>query len=99
VYYKKVWSLVTDYNFNVRQKTVQFNNNLTNSIWNARLNRTFKKDEFTAYVLVRDILNQNIGVERNFYGNTSSETTNDRLKRYFMVGFAWNFKNKGAAAK
>lgn len=99
VYYKKVWSISTDYNYFVRQKTVQFNTNLSNSLWNARLNRTFKKDEFTAYFLVRDILNQNIGVERNFYGNTTTETRNDRLKRYCMIGFTWNFKNKGAAAK
>jgi hypothetical protein len=99
VYYKKIWSISTDYEFSARQKTVQFSSNLNNSLWNARLNRTFKKDEFTAYVLVRDILNQNIGIERSFYGNTSSETKNDRLKRYFMLGFTWNFKNKGAAAK
>ncbi len=99
VYYKKVWSVSSDFNFNARQKTVQFNTNLTNSIWNARLNRTFKKDEFTAYVLVRDILNQNVDIDRNFYGNTTTETRNDRLKRYFMVGFTWNFKNKGAATK
>ena len=96
VYYKKVWSLVTDYNFFARQKTVQFQNNLTNHILNARLQRTFKENEFTAYVLVRDILNQNIGIDRSFYGNTTTETTNQRLKRYFMVGFAWDFKNKGA---
>ncbi len=99
VYYKKVWSVSTDYNFFARQKTVDFQNNLTNQIWNARLQRTFKKDEFTAYILVRDILNQNIGIERNFYSNTLSEQTNDRLKRYWMIGFTWNFKNKNAAAK
>lgn len=97
VYYKKVWSLSTDYNFFIRQKTEDFQNNLTNSLWNARLQRTFKKDVFTAYVMVRDILNQNIGIERSFYSNTLSEVTNQRLKRYFMVGFTWNFKNKGAA--
>ncbi len=96
LYHKKVWSLQTEYNFFARQKTVQFQNNLTNHILNARLQRTFKDNEFTAYVLVRDILNQNIGVDRSFYGNTTSETTNLRLKRYFMVGFAWDFKNKGA---
>ncbi|MGC4103401.1 outer membrane beta-barrel family protein [Ferruginibacter sp.] len=99
VYYKKVWSISTDYSYFVRQKTVQFNTNLNNSLWNARLSRTFKKDEFTAYFLVRDILNQNIGIERDFYGNTTSETRNDRLKRYCMIGFTWNFKNKGAATK
>jgi len=96
VYYKKVWSLMTDYSFYARQKTEQFQGNLTNSIWNARLQRTFKDNEFTAYVLVRDILNQNIGVDRSYYGNTSTETTNQRLKRYFMIGFAWDFKNAGA---
>jgi hypothetical protein len=93
-----VWSLATDYNFFVRQKTEDFQDNLTNSLWNARVQRTFKKDEFTAYVLVRDILNQNIGIDRSFYGNTLSETRNERLKRYFMVGFTWNFKNKAAKA-
>jgi Outer membrane protein beta-barrel family len=96
VYYKKVWSLSSEYNLFSRQKTEQFNTNLNNQLWNARMQRTFKKDEFTAYILVRDILNQNIGIERNFYGNVSSEERNDRLKRYWMVGFTWNFKNKAA---
>ncbi len=96
VYYKKVWSLINDYQYLFRQKTFQFDNNLNNHIWNARLQRTFKKDEFTAYVLVRDILNQNIGIQRSFYSNTYTEVKNDRLRRYFMIGFTWNFKNKGA---
>lgn len=99
VYYKKTWSVSTDYNFFIRQKTEDFNTNLNNSLWNARMQRTFKKDEFTAYILIRDILNQNIGIERNFYGNTLSEERNDRLKRYWMIGFAWNFKNKTAKAQ
>ncbi|MGF2414169.1 MAG: TonB-dependent receptor domain-containing protein, partial [Ferruginibacter sp.] len=99
VYYKKTWSITTDYNFFIRQKTVDFQNNLTNQLWNARLQKTFKKDEFTAYIMVRDILNQNVGIERSFYENTLTEERNDRLKRYGMIGFAWNFKNKSAAAK
>jgi hypothetical protein len=94
VYYKKVWSIATDYNYDFRQKTVQFENNLNTHIWNARLQRTFKKDEFTAYFTIRDILNQNVGIQRNFYSNTYSEVINDRLKRYFLVGFTWDFKNK-----
>jgi hypothetical protein len=63
-------------------------------LWNARLQRTFKNDEFTAYFLVRDILNQNIGIERYNFGNVIGEEQNDRLKRYAMIGFTWNFKNK-----
>ena len=94
VYYKKVWSVTTDYNFFARQKTVQFQNNLTNHIWNAKLQRTFKENEFTAYFLIRDILKQNTGIERNFYGNTSTEVRNQRLQQYWMIGFTWDFKNK-----
>lgn len=96
VYYKKVWSLNTDYSYNFRQKTVEADENLITNIWNARLQRTFKHDEFTAYFTVRDILNQNVGIDRNFYGNTYSQVINDRLKRYFLIGFTWNFKNKGS---
>ena len=96
-YLKKVWSLQSDFNYFVRQKTPQFQNNLSNQLWNARLQRTFKKDEYTFYFSVRDILNQNTGIERNFYSNTLSEVRNDRLKRYWMLGFTWNFKNKTAA--
>ncbi len=98
VYIKKVWSVIADYQYSSRQKITQFDNNLNYHILNGKLQRTFKNDEFTAYLTVRDILNQNIGIERNFYGNTYSEVINDRLKRYFMIGFTWNFKNKSKAA-
>ena len=97
-YLKKVWSLQSDYTYFLRQKTPQFQNNLSNQLWNARLQRTIKKDEYTFYFTVKDILNQNTGIERNFYSNTLSEVRNDRLKRYWMLGFTWNFKNKAAAA-
>ncbi len=93
VYYKKVWSLNTEYELNARQKTAQVQG-ITNNLLNARLQKTFKKDEFTVYVNVHDILNQNIGIDRNFYSNTFTEVRNDRLKRYWMLGFTWNFKNK-----
>jgi len=96
VYYKKVWSINTDYNYFYREKTIASDQDLKTHIWNARLQRTFKNDEFTAYFLVRDILNQNVGIDRNFYGNTYTQQINDRLKRYFMIGFTWNFKNKSS---
>jgi hypothetical protein len=93
-YLSKNWKISTDYNLYTRQKTDDFQSNLTNQIWNTRVQRTFKNDEFTAYFLVRDILNQNIGIERYNYGNVIGEEQNDRLKRYAMIGFIWNFKNK-----
>ena len=95
IFIKEKWKLSTDYNLFTRQKTEDFQNNLSNQLWNARLQRTFKKDEFTAYILVRDILNQNVGISRYNFENTIGEEQNDRLKRYAMIGFTWNFKNKG----
>jgi len=99
VYYKKVWSLLTDLQIISRQKTAQFSNNLNSNQWGARLQKTFKDNEFTAYVSVHDILNSNIGVDRSFYSNTYTQVTNDRLKRYFLIGFEWDFKNKASKAK
>ena len=99
LYIKKVWSVISDYRFYSRQKILQFDDNLNNHLWNARLQRTFKDNEFTVYFTVRDILNENIGIQRNFYSNTYSEITNDRLKRYFLIGFSWDFKNKASKTK
>ncbi len=97
IYYKKTWSISTDYNYFVRQKTPDFQTNLSNQLWNAKLQKTFKKDAFTAYIMIRDILNQNIGITRRFNETSISEVQNDRLKRYGMIGFTWNFKNKSTA--
>lgn len=99
VYYKKVWSISSDYQYYVRGKASESDNGINNSLWSAKLQKTFKNNEFTAYFKVRDILNQNIGVDRTFAGNTYTEIRNDRLKRYFLLGFAWDFKNKTAAKK
>lgn len=99
VYFREKWKISTDYNLYSRQKTVDFQTNLTNQLWNARLQRTFKNDEFTAYIMVRDILNKNIGIRRYVFENTIGEEQNDRLKRYAMVGFSWNFKNKNETVK
>ena len=98
VYYKKVWSIETEYEMFARQKTAQVPS-ISNNLLGAKLQRTFKKDEFTFYLNVNDILNQNIGIDRSFYSNTFTETRNDRLKRYWLLGFAWNFKNKAPQAK
>jgi hypothetical protein len=76
-----------------------FSNNLNNQIWNAQLEKSFHQDEFTIFFSIKDILNQNIGIDRNLTGNTFTEIRNDRLKRYWMLGFRWDFKNKNAVAK
>jgi hypothetical protein len=99
VYILKSLSVISDYEFYSQQKTPQQSQSLNYQIWNARLEKTFKKDEFTAYIKVRDILNQNVGINSSFDRNTYFEIRNDRLQRFWMVGFAWNFNNGGAKAK
>jgi hypothetical protein len=99
VYYKKVWSLLSDLQIFSRQKTSEFDKNLNSNQWGARLQRTFKDNEFTIYVSVHDILNNNIDVDRSFYSNSYTQVTNQRLKRYFLIGFSWDFKNKTQKTK
>jgi hypothetical protein len=99
IYVKKVWSLLTDFEYYSRQKTPQISTNLNSNQWGARIQRTFHNDEFTAYISVHDILNDNLGVNRNFNGNTYTQVTYDQLKRYFLIGFEWDFKNKASKAK
>lgn len=94
IYIKKVWQFITDYRFFARERTVGFTDNLTNHLLNVQFQRTFKNNEYTVFVMCRDVLNQNIGIDRNFYSNTFSEERNQRLRRYFMLGFTWDFKNK-----
>jgi Outer membrane protein beta-barrel family/Carboxypeptidase regulatory-like domain len=96
VYYKKVWKLSTSFENNYRQKTSDFDKNVNNNLWNAGLERTLHKEEFTIYFSVKDILNQNIGIDRTIYGNTLTEERNNRLQRYWMLGLRWDFKNKSA---
>jgi len=99
VYILKSLSVSSDYEYYTQQKTQQQSNAISYQIWNARLEKTFRKDEFTAYFLVRDILNQNVGINSSYDRNTFTETRNDRLQRYWMIGFTWNFKNGGAKTK
>ena len=99
VYLLKSMSISSDYIFYSQQKTQQQSKAINYQLWNARLEKTFKKDEFTAYVLIRDILNQNQGINSSYDRNTFIQTTNDRLQRYWMIGFTWNFKNGGAKTK
>jgi hypothetical protein len=99
VYILKSLSVRSDYEFYAQQKTQQQSKALNYQIWNARLEKTFKKDEFTAYFMVRDIINQNVGINSSFDRNTYFEIRNDRLQRFWMLGFTWNFKNGGAKAK
>ena len=50
-----------------------------------------KKDQFELKLFVFDIFNQNNYVRRNISSNFISETTNNGIRRYFLLGFVYNF--------
>lgn len=86
--------------FFYRQKTDVFGDDLNAVRWNAYLAKKFWKNKSGEIRLsVFDILNQNIGVQRNASSNFITENTYNTIRRYWLVSFTWNFtKNPMAAA-
>ncbi|WP_166437164.1 outer membrane beta-barrel protein [Niastella caeni] len=83
-------------NFNIRQKTSVFDKNNNSIRLNARLDRKlFKNDAARLRFSANDILDQNIGFNRNINSNFLSERTYDTIRRYFMLSFIWNFNKNG----
>jgi hypothetical protein len=83
-------------NFNIRQKTSVFDRNNNSIRWNARIDRKlFKNDVARLRLTANDILDQNIGFNRNINSNFISERTYDTIRRNFMLSFIWNFSRNG----
>ena len=105
-----IQSIYLDFSYTIMQG-FQFNNNIqanyrqklspndrsTNAfIWNISLEKKIsKKKDLTALVSVNDLLNQQIGFNRNVSSNFISESTYDMVQRYAMFSLRWKFsKNK-----
>jgi hypothetical protein len=88
-------SVFTDFNYNWRQKTDVFDNNNNAFIWNAGIDKKLvKKQDMRIGFRMSDILNQNIGFQRNISSNYISERTFDVIRQYWLLTLQWNF-NKG----
>lgn len=87
----------SDCSFNIRQKTDAFARN-TNAIkWNASIERKFlKKDAGRLRFSANDILDQNLGFQRDINSNFISERTYNTIRRYFMLSFILNFSKNGS---
>jgi hypothetical protein len=86
----------TDIGAQFRQKTAAFpkNNNVVR--WNTSLERKILKDDAGKIrISAFDLLNQNIGFDRDISSNFVTERTYDTFRRYFMVSFVWNFSKNG----
>ncbi|MBA4197645.1 MAG: hypothetical protein C0459_08845 [Chitinophaga sp.] len=89
-------TLNSDINANFRQKLNPNDNNNNAIVWNASLEKkVFKKKDIALIISVNDILNQNIGFNRNISSNFISENTYTTVQRYFLISFRWKFaKNR-----
>jgi hypothetical protein len=92
----KKFELGTDVMFYIRQRTDAFPDNNNSTRWNARLDKKFLKNDagilrFSAF----DILNQNIGFNRDINSNFITERRYETFRRYFMLSFIWNFAKNG----
>ena len=88
--------LRSDCEFNLRQKTSVFEKNNNSIKWDGSIDRKlFKNDVARLRFSVHDLLNQNIGFNRNINSNFITERTYNTIKRNFLVTFIWNFSKNG----
>ena len=96
VYLPKKFQVHTDASGNLRQKTSTFNYNTNTFIWNAWIGKKFLKgDALLLKASANDLLNQNIGFNRNVSSNYISQNTYSTIQRYFMLSLVWNFNKAG----
>jgi len=94
IYLPKRFEWFIDATYNIRQQTEVFSRNTNNLIVSAFISRKFLKDEsLVAKIGVEDLLNQNIGFNRNASSNYINENTYIVLRRYFMFSLIYNFTN------
>lgn len=96
----KKFSVGTDFNYNFREKTSP--NDADNEIFTWNMNASVKlgkkEKNFTLGLYVYDILNQNNGFSRNITPTGISETSNEVLRRYWLLRLTWKFAKNGKPA-
>jgi hypothetical protein len=87
--------LNTNMNYNWRQKTSVFDNNNSTLLWNAYLSKNFLQNRLVIKWRINDILGQNAGISRSINGNTTTQTANNIIGRYWMISAAYRFERHG----
>ena len=95
--FKKIKTYVNiSNNFTLYQKTSTFTDQRNIFILSPSVRKTLtKNDALEAKVQVFDLLNQNSYVNRNITSNFISETTNNGVRRFAMLGLIYNFNKNG----
>ncbi len=89
-----------DGNYSFKGKTASFNENLEKTTINARIGKKFFAEESLKISLAcNDILNQNVGFNRNAYGTTFTQSSYTTIRRYFMFSISYDFSRMGGSAE
>jgi hypothetical protein len=69
-------------------------------LWNAWIGKKLlKNDALLIKASVNDLLNENIGFNRQVNSNFITQNTYSTIQRYFMLSVIWNFNKTGTPAK
>ncbi|SHF62916.1 outer membrane beta-barrel family protein [Pedobacter caeni] len=89
----------TDGDYEYRAKTQTFNQEFERFIWNASISKKFFKEEnLKLTASANDLLNQNVGFDRNSSNNRITQSNYTTIKRYFMLSLIWDFNKMGGSA-
>jgi hypothetical protein len=88
----------TDINFQFQQKNSSFGADRRWTLWNAWIGKKLmKEDALLIKISANDLLNQNIGLNRNISSNYVSQETYTTVKRFFLFSVIWSFNKNGKA--
>lgn len=100
-YFTKInWNITERLNFNNQFKydlytDSNFGTDQSVPIWNASISYSFLKSKSMNVMLSAvDILNKNIGIERNSSDNYFEESHREVLGKYYMLSLTYNLNNK-----
>lgn len=86
------FSIKASASVNLRQKTNDFDRSVNTTLLNGGIYKKFLKSEsLEAGVYVFDLLNQNLGFDRNVSSNYVNERIYSVLKQYVLFTLKWNF--------
>lgn len=88
-----------DADYNIRQKTDVFTSNNNVCLLNAWFGKKLlTNDALVIKIAGNDILDQNIGFNRQVTSNFISQNTYSTIRRYFFISALWNFNKAGVKA-
>ncbi len=99
-YITKRFSIGTNVESVIRQKTDAFQGNNNVTVWDGNVAyKIFKKKNGVFRFEVKDILKERRGYERDFDNSHISERNYNMLGRYGLLTFTWNFTKSPAGTK